>query len=242
MKHLLGFFIALCLFNANAQVFGPSFEQEVKEKAFTDRMKAMGAKLSEEDKSILREASAKMMEKIKDPGLKTGDKAPLFDLYNAYGKKISLGKELTKGPVILVFYRGSWCPYCNLHLKVLNDTLPEFKKYGAQLVTVTPQTPDRSAEQFKKDGYLFEVLTDADYKVMKSYNLYFEPQKERLDVYKKIGLNIEDYNGEGRSGLPVPGTFVIDQSGIIKAVHAKASYWERMEPMKIVEVLRAITK
>ena len=114
------------------------------------------------------------------------------------------------------------------------------KKYDAQLVLVTPQTPDKSAEQIRKDKYTFEVLSDLDSQVMKDYHLYFELPDELLAVYKKHGLDIEAFNGEGRVVLPVPGSFVIDQQGIIRAMYAETDYKKRMEPSEIISALERI--
>jgi len=125
-----------------------------------------------------------------------------------------------------------------MHLHVLQQSLAEFKKYGAQLITITPQTPDKSVEQFEEKGYPFEVLSDLDSKVMKDYKLYFELPADLVDVYNKHGLDIEAFNGKGRNLLPVPGSFVIDTDGIVRAMHADADYKKRMEPSAIIDALK----
>lgn len=188
----------------------------------------------------MKKADQSLANSLPDPGIKVGEKAPEFALKNAFGEEISLKEELKKGPVILVFYRGAWCPFCNMHLHVLQESLPQFEKYGAQLITITPQTPDKSAEQIGKDGYPFEVLSDLDSQVMKDYKLYFEIPDELVAVYKHVGLDIEAYNGKGRNVLPVPGSFVIDQSGIVRAMQARTDYKLRMEPETIIDALMKI--
>lgn len=160
---------------------------------------------------IMEKASRSLVSSLPDPGIKVGEKVPDFILKNAFGNEVSSSFKLTKGPVVLVFYRGAWCPFCNMHLHALQKSLAQFKRYGAQLVTITPQTPNISAEQIKKDGYPFEVLSDLDSKVMKDYKLYYELPDELLKVYKSHGLDIEAFNGKGRKLLPVPGCFVIDK-------------------------------
>ena len=147
---------------------------------------------------------------------------------------------MKNGPVILSFYRGAWCPYCNLQLHTLHKSMPYFKKYGAQLILVTPQTPDKSREQIKKDKYPFEVLSDLDSKVMKQYKLLYKLDAELIRVYKKLGLDIESFNGKGRNVLPVPGTYIINQKSIIRAVHADVDYKERMEPQAIIDALKKL--
>jgi len=212
-----------------------SYQEKLQQRI--DKMKNAKSSWTAEDKAIMENASDFIANELPNPGLKVGEKAPDFILGNAFGETISLYDELSKGPVILVFYRGSWCPYCNMHLRALQQSLPAFNKYGARLITVTPQTPDKSSEQVKKDGYLFEVLSDLDNSVMKSYNLYFEPPKSLIALYKKHDLAIEEFNGDGRNGLPVPGAFVIDTKGIIQAMQAQTDYKSRMEPQAILHAL-----
>jgi peroxiredoxin len=195
---------------------------------------------SASDMAVMEKAGRELASSMPDPGIKVGEKAPDFVLNNALGQPVNLTAKLKQGPVVLVFYRGAWCPFCNMHLHVLQKSLPEFNKYDAQLITVTPQTPDKSVEQFKQKGYPFEVLSDLDSKVMKAYRLYFELPDELVDVYKKHGLDIETYNGMGRHVLPVPGTFVIDTDGIVRAMQADTDYKQRMEPAAIIEALSNI--
>lgn len=142
--------------------------------------------------------------------------------------------------MVLVFYRGAWCPFCNLHLRSLHAHLPAIAARGARLLLVTPQRPDRSRAQLEEAGYGFEVLSDLDSTVMKAYRLYFELDPERVRVYSARGLNVEDFNAAGRNVLPVPATFVIDRGGIVRAMHADTDYRERMEPADIIRALDAL--
>lgn len=209
---------------------------------FVENSKSTPSPLSAEEMAIMKNAAITLAKNLPDPGVKVGVKAPDFNLKNAFGKTITLKDELKKGPVILVFYRGAWCPYCNLHLHVLQKNLPEFAKYKAQLITVTPQTPDKSVEQIKKDGYPFEVLSDLDSKVMKAYKLYYELPEDLIIIYKKYGMDVEAFNGAGRNLLPVPGTFIIDTAGIVRAMHAETDYKQRMEPELIIKALQEISQ
>lgn len=185
----------------------------------------------------MQQAAEDLKQSLPDPGIKVGEKAPDFTLANAFGKSVNLYHQLHDGPVVLVFYRGAWCPFCNMHLRTLQKSLPAFEQYHARLILVTPQKPDKSREQLEKAGQPFEVLSDLDSAVMKAYRLYFELPPNLIKVYNKLGLDIVDYNGPGRNVLPVPGTFVIDRSGIVRAMHADTDYKERMEPAAIVEAL-----
>jgi peroxiredoxin len=142
--------------------------------------------------------------------------------------------------VVLVFYRGAWCPFCNLHLRTLYPQLPAIEARGAQLLLVTPQQPDKSRAQLQTSGYNFEVLSDLDSAVMKAYKLYFELDPELVQVYRAHDLVVEDFNGPGRNVLPVPGTFVIDRNGTVRAMHADTDYKQRMEPADIIRALDAL--
>ncbi len=215
----------------------PSFRNGVK--AFMD--KRSGSEIDERDKSIMMKATRDLEIAMPEPGLKVGATAPDFLLINAFGRKIKFSEQLEHGPVVLTFYRGAWCPFCNIELNVLQRSLPLFKKYNASLIAVTPQQPDKSKEQLEKTEYTFEVLSDLDDSVMKSYNLYFEVSQELHELYKnQFNFDITDYNGKNRLGLPVPGTFVIGQDGIIKAAYAKTDYKKRMEPEDIIKALKVI--
>ena len=216
----------------------PSYKQSLD--GYIEQSSKEKSPFSASDIAVMDKAGEALASSMPDPGIKVGEKAPDFVLNNALGQPVNLTAQLKQGPVILVFYRGAWCPFCNMHLHVLQKSLPEFDKYGAQLITVTPQMPDKSVEQFKQKGYPFEVLSDLDSKVMKAYRLYFELPDELVDVYKKHGLDIETFNGKGRNVLPVPGTFVIDTDGIVRAMHADTDYKQRMEPAAIIEALSKI--
>ncbi len=171
-----------------------------------------GPRISEADQEVMARAKQDLAKHMPDPGLEVGAKAPDFTLANAFGKPVNLYTQLAKGPVILSFYRGAWCPFCNLQLRGLRDALPYFERHQAQLITITPQLPDKSLEQVKKDGYPFEILSDLDSEVMKAYALYFEVPVNLSEVYQRnFALDLATYNGPGRYVLPVPGTFVIDR-------------------------------
>ena len=197
--------------------------------------------MTKEDWAAFEKDKAELAAKMPDPGLHVGDKAPDFKLKNAFGKDVSLSAMTKNGPVILVFYRGGWCAICNIQLHSLNASLPTFKKYGAQLVAVTPQKPDRSQEQIKKDDYPFEILSDLNYAVVKKYKLYFDLPEYIIALEKnKFGLDLADYNGKGRYGLPVPATYIIDKKGIIRAAYANTDYTKRMEPKDILAALKKL--
>jgi len=202
-----------------------------------EKSKADMAKMSAEDLAAMAHAADSLDQRLPDPGLKVGEKAPDFNLPDAFGRKVKLSVLLKQGPVVLVFYRGAWCPFCNLHLHTLNKSLSEIERLGGQLVTVTPQRPDMSAAQIKKSNYSFRVLSDLDNSTMKAYRLFYKMDADLIELYKKHGLDVAIFNGPGRYVLPVPGSFVINQKGIIVARHATTDYTQRMEPAAIIKAL-----
>jgi len=214
-----------------------SRDQMMKKSADKNKKKS---KFSQSDRQLMKDSMEAAKKKYPSPGMSVGSKAPDFTLVNASGKRVNLTAQLKQGPVILVFYRGAWCPFCNLHLHALKKSVAEFNKYNAQVIAVTPQQPDQSLKQVNKDKYPFEILSDLDDAVMKLYGLYYELSPELNKLYKSKGLDVEAFNGKGRTALPVPGTFVIGKDGFIKAVHAQHDYKERMEPAEIIKVLNGL--
>lgn len=199
-----------------------------------------GTQFSDAERAVIERAKTELAAQMPDPGLDVGDVAPGFSLPNASGKTVTLADHLTQGPVVVVFYRGAWCPFCNLYLRTLADYAPQFEALGARVIAVTPQLPDASAEQVRDEGYPFEIVSDLDASVMKAYRLYFEVDPELEALYRNRGLDLADYNGEGRDVLPAPGTFVIDSDGVVRAAFATTDYKARMEPAEIVATLQQL--
>lgn len=218
----------------------PSY-QEALDSFRAEKAKSDAPPFSAEDRRVMERAAQDLAAGMPNPGLKVGEKAPDFALPNAFGKDVRLQDLLSDGPVVLTFYRGAWCPYCNLQLKGLKQTLPHIDQQGARLVAITPQVPDKSREQVEKDGYPFEILSDLDDQVMKAYQLWFEVPPDLGEVYKtRLSLDLAEYNGEGRYVLPIPATFVIDGNGVIRAAFADVDYRKRVEPAVVLEALKSL--
>jgi peroxiredoxin len=199
--------------------------------------------LSEEDRAVMAKAAEDLARAMPSPGLQVGAEAPDFTLADADGRRVRLYRELVRGPVVLVFFRGAWCPYCNMHLRALQNSLPDIRERGATLIAVTPQTPDKSRSQIAENGIGFELLSDLDSSVAEAYRLNFRVADELSDLYQaRFGLDLADYNGPGRYELPVPATFVIDQGGIVRAVFSDTDYTKRSEPADILRALDEITE
>jgi polyisoprenoid-binding protein YceI/peroxiredoxin len=171
-------------------------------------------------------------------GLSVGDRAPDFTLPDAAGEKVRLSDALKDGPVVLVFYRGEWCPFCNLQLRALEKAYPRIKESGASLLAIAPQTTDKSDLQSEKNTLTFPLLSDLSGGTMRDYHLLYRIPEEMKKVYlAQYGLDLEQYNGEGRWELPVTATYVIDKGGIIRAGLVDMDYTRRMEPSDIIAAL-----
>lgn len=166
-------------------------------------------------------------------GLKKGDKAPDFTLPDAQGKAVSLSQCLESGPVILKFYRGEWCPICNLDLREIQKYVDQIEALGARVLAVSPQRPDDALTITQKNELGFEVLSDVNQQVIRAYNLQFDPGE---DYHQRRDITI--LNGDGSKTLPVPATFVIAGDFTIIAAHVEANYTERMSPEEILNILK----
>ncbi|CAN5268091.1 peroxiredoxin-like family protein [soil metagenome] len=172
--------------------------------------------------------------------LPVGAYAPDFALPNAANKIVRLKSLLSKGPVVLTFYRGGWCPYCNLTLRALQKSLPAIEAENASLVAISPQLPDSSLSTVEKDKLTFEVLSDSGNKVAKQFGIAYEISSDLNKLYKEFGIDLAKDNGDESRELPLAATFVIAKNGSIANVFADVDYKKRMEPADVVTVLKRI--
>lgn len=168
---------------------------------------------------------------------KAGDQAPEFTLPDQRGDQISLAELRRDGPVVLIFYRGEWCPYCNLQLRSFQAHLDELARRGAQLVAISPQTPDHSLSMAEKNGLGFHVLSDVGANVIDRYGLRFEVDKQLRALSESVGNDIGEHNGPGGWTLPAASTFVIDPDGIVRYAHVRGDWRERAEPVEVLAAL-----
>ncbi|WP_165743034.1 peroxiredoxin-like family protein [Pseudoalteromonas sp. Z9A6] len=176
---------------------------------------------------------------IKDNALQIGQKVENFSLANHNGENIELADLLKKGPVIISFYRGGWCPYCNLELKALNDYLPQFKTQSAQLVAISPQLPDETLSTAQKNDLEFDVLCDVSNKVAEQFGLLFTLDERIQALYTQFGIDFEHYYGDKSFKLPLPATYVINQEGVITYAFLSEDYTLRAEPIDAMTALES---
>jgi peroxiredoxin len=180
---------------------------------------------------------------LEDRALKPGRVAPDFMLPDPKGRLIRLHSLLSQGPVILVFYRGGWCPYCNLHLRGFQRALPELKRFGAQVVAVSPQLPDNSLSTQEKDQLTFPVLSDVGNKVASRFGLVFQLGEQLQELYRQFGHPLDLFNGpDGEQHLPLPATFLIDRNARIRLAHVDADYTQRLDPDDVLTKLSELAE
>ena len=174
-------------------------------------------------------------------GLAVGDVAPDFALTDAVGNEVVLADLLTEGPVVVTFYRGEWCPYCNLQLRALQEALPEITSTGATLVAVSPQAPDHALTMTEKHELAFPVLSDLDQEVSESYKVRFDVTGELEDIQVNVFKSDPALqNADGRRSLPVPSTFIIDRDGTVRFAAVNADWRVRVEPADVIAALKAL--
>lgn len=173
---------------------------------------------------------------------KVGDKAELFELPNATGHVIKLADLLKKGPVVLTWYRGGWCPFCDISLHGLLAVEPTIRQLGATLVAITPEAPDYTAKTIKADALTFEVLSDKGNQVAHRYRIAYKIPEQISARMKASKLDLAARNGDNSDELPLAVTYIVDQDGTIRWAFVDADYRKRAEPADVVEALRKLRK
>jgi peroxiredoxin len=172
---------------------------------------------------------------------KEGERAPNFRLPNAQGGSVELHALLRHGPVVLSFYRGQWCPYCNLELRAYQKLLPQLQALGAGLVAVSPQTPDNSLSTTEKNELNYPVLSDVGLHVARAYGLAFDLPSELVELYQRQWNNdLVKWNGNGGWSLPIPATYVIAPDARVALAHVDPDYRDRLEPEAVLARLRTL--
>ncbi|NRT56606.1 peroxiredoxin-like family protein [Sphaerotilus uruguayifluvii] len=171
--------------------------------------------------------------------LQVGDLVPLFELPDAHGRPVRLADLLARGPVVLSFYRGAWCPFCNMELRSLQRVLPELQALGASLVAISPELPDHSLPLVEREGLSFPVLTDLGNTVARQFGIVFplegEVRRISLEVFQ---VDLPRFNGDASWDLPVPATFVIAPDRSIRLAFFDPEFRHRVEPQVVVQAVR----
>lgn len=204
---------------------------DARKKAFS--LKADDAKKSDYENGIaLIQASG-----VLDGAKQGGDKAPNFTLPNASGESIELYNMLKSGPVILVWYRGGWCPYCNIYLQHLQRAYPEFEKAGAQIIAISPELPNNTQATQKNNQLGFHVLSDVHNRVGKEYGVVYTLPDFIAKRYNQA-FDMVKHNGDESAELPLSASYVISPNGVISYAFLDADYRNRAEPADLLTAVK----
>ncbi|GAA5066595.1 peroxiredoxin-like family protein [Nocardia callitridis] len=175
---------------------------------------------------------------IPTDAVRTGQELAPFTLDDATGTPVSLDDLVASGPAVIVFYRGGWCPYCNVALRTYQqELLPQLKASGARLVAISPQTPDESLSTSEKAELEFTVLSDPGSRVARQLGIAFQQSDEVLDAQRTLGLDLTKVNAEGATYLPRPTVLIVDRDRSVRFIDIQPDYTARTEVADIVAAL-----
>jgi peroxiredoxin len=171
---------------------------------------------------------------------RAGELAPDVILPDAFGKPVRLADLWRNGPLVIVFYRGGWCAYCNLQLRAWRQLESELARLGATLLAISPQTPDNSQSTAEKNELAFTVLSDSALEAANGFGIAFTLHPDLVDFYGSVGTDIPVLNGNGLWVLPVPATYVIDRTGIIRFALIDEDVRQRAEPRGVIAAIEKL--
>ena len=204
-----------------------AFAQQMSEKAPQEVLETMGAEIGK-----LAESG------VMDTAFKVGDKAPDFELKDSKGNMVSLDSLAAKGATVVSFNRGNWCPFCNIEFKHLQNTVNEIKNAGANLVVVSPQLQEKSAQLIDQSGLSYPILFDKDNEVAKKFGIAFTLAESLRPIHKAFEMDIPAHNGDESFGLPIPATYVINSKKEIIFASVNPNWMERAESNEYLAVLK----
>ena len=205
--------------------------------------KAEFARLAPAGRAALYEAKIEELraEFASESAIGVDDPAPDFALPNATAKSVVLKDLLRSGPVVLTFYRGGWCPYCNMQLRAYQGVLPEITGLGGRLVAISPQLPDNSLDTVNKNALTFEVLSDVGNKVARQYGLVYALPEEIRSALRSNNKPLPSINGDESWELPVPATFVVARDQHVALAYIEVDYRKRLEPEALLTCLKSLS-
>jgi peroxiredoxin len=206
----------------------------------SDQLKAASAeRLPAEVVAVFDQSIQNLLEQgVPADTIKVGDTLDSFSLDDATGAPVTLDSLVEVGPAVIVFYRGGWCPYCNLALRTYQrELLPELDGFGARLVAISPQTPDQSLSTVEKAALEFTVLSDPGSRVARNIGIAFQQADEVLEAQRKLGLDLAAVNAEGSVDLPRPTVLIVDADRSVRFVDVQPDYTARTEVADILAAL-----
>jgi peroxiredoxin len=179
---------------------------------------------------------------IAERTLRTGTKAPCFELFDHNGTLVRSTDLLWEGPLVVCFFRGRWCPFCVGQLEAMNAILPQIKERGAGFVAVSPQTKHQSCLMADQHRLRFSLLSDPENKVAKEFGLVYRVPEYQQEIYQRVFVNLPFVNGDAGWELPIPATYVIDRESTIRYAAVNPDYTERPEPRDVLKFLAQLAK
>ncbi len=170
-------------------------------------------------------------------GLNVGDMAPDFTAKNQSNKEVHLKEILKSGSVVLLFYRGEWCPYCNRQLKALEDSMALISAKGVNIVAISPEKLENISKTIEKTKVTFSIVSDENSKIMNAYKVAFELDEKTTEKYKGYGINLKERNGSNGNNLPVPAVYIINKEGKITYRYFDINYKNRVSVQEILRNL-----
>jgi peroxiredoxin len=197
-----------------------------------------GKRIPADALAVMQKAAADLdAQGVGNKALNVGDRFPDAGLVDANGVTVALEQLLKKGPAVINFYRGGWCPYCNLELKAYQDHLDTIRSLGAELIAVSPETPDRAEATAAKNEISYPVLTDPQNGLAEALGIVFDLPPALEKLYETFGNNLPEAHGENGWRLPIPATYVVASNGTIIFAHVARDYRTRAEPAAALEAL-----
>lgn len=181
--------------------------------------------------SIIRDGTSSIKSTF-DPStaIQPGQKLPSFSLTDAHGRTVTSQDLLSKGPVILLFYRGAWCPFCNLTLQAYQQHLEDFRKRGVQFVAITGEVPDTSITSVEKHDLKYPVLSDVGLKLARQLGIVWKQPADMDNIFNFLKIDWKKDYAVDEKELPIPTTIFVGKDGVVKEVFAEANFHERLEP------------
>lgn len=172
--------------------------------------------------------------------IQVGDTLPEFRLSDAVGKEVTSADLLAQGPLLITFYRGEWCPFCNFAVAALQKHLDEFKARGVTLVAISPELPNHSLTMAEKHALEFPVLSDVGNRFARQLGIVFRQPDTMRPVFEKMGLDLKTRNGDDSLEVPIPATLLVDQKGVVRNAFIEPDYVKRLEPSTALEWIDAL--
>lgn len=194
-----------------------------------------------------RKIRARAVDEVDEAGipagaLAMGERVPSFTLPDALGRPVSILELLDTGPVVISFYRGGWCPYCNLELRAMQAKLPELRELDATLVAISPELPDRSLSTVEKNELSFPVLSDAGNRVAREFKLVHRIDPAVVAYQLGNGNDVAAFNGADVAEVPLPATYVVNHTGVVEYAFVSADYTRRSDPDEVIAAVRKLSR